>query len=71
MRRMDTFVVRVMGPLADGGEVEASLRGVVEHVGSGRSDKFRSADELVSFLRGPRGMPASAEDLPNGVETIE
>jgi hypothetical protein len=68
---MDTFVVRVLGPLADGGEVETSLRGVVEHVGSGRTDKFRSADELVSFLQGPRGMPASGEDLTDGVETVE
>jgi hypothetical protein len=68
---MDTFVVRVLGPLADGGEVETSLRGVVEHVGSGQSDKFRSADELVSFLRGPRGVPASGEDPPDGVETVE
>ena len=47
---MDTFVVRVWGPLADGGE-EAGLRGVVEHVASGRSERFLSVDELVSFLR--------------------
>jgi hypothetical protein len=49
---MDTFVVRVWGPLADGGE-ETGLRGVVEHVASGRSERFRSVNELVSFLRGP------------------
>jgi hypothetical protein len=49
---MDAFVVRVWGPLADGGE-EAGLRGVVEHVASGRSERFRSVDELVSFLRAP------------------
>jgi hypothetical protein len=47
---MDTFVVRVWGPLADGGE-ETGLRGVVEHVASGRSERFRTDDELVSFLR--------------------
>jgi hypothetical protein len=47
---MDTFVVRVWGPMADGGE-EAGLRGVVERVASGRSERFRSVDELVSFLR--------------------
>jgi hypothetical protein len=29
------------------------LRGVVEHVASGRSERFRSAEELVSFLRTP------------------
>jgi hypothetical protein len=68
---MDTFVVRVLGPMADGGEEETSLRGVVEHVASGTSDTFRTADELVSFLRGPRGVPASGEDPPDGVETVE
>jgi hypothetical protein len=47
---MDTFVVRVWGPMADGGE-ETGLRGVVEHVASGRSERFRTVDELVSFLR--------------------
>jgi hypothetical protein len=49
---MDTFVVRVWGPLADE-EEETGLRGVVEHVGSGWSERFRSAEELVSFLRTP------------------
>ena len=49
---MDTFVVRVWGPMADGGE-ETGPRGVVEHVASGKSERFRSADELVSFLRAP------------------
>lgn len=52
---MDTFVVRVWGPMADGGE-ETGLRGVVEHVASGRSERFRTADELVSFLRAPEPM---------------
>jgi hypothetical protein len=49
---MDTFVVRVWGPLADE-EEETGLRGVVEHVASGWSGRFRSAEELVSFLRTP------------------
>ena len=49
---MDAFVVRVWGPMADGGE-ETGLRGIVEHVASGRSERFRSADEIVSFLRAP------------------
>ena len=52
---MDTFVVRVWGPMADGGE-ETGLRGVVEHVASVRSERFRSADELVSFLRSPESV---------------
>jgi len=59
LRLMDTFVVRVWGPLADGGE-ETGLRGVVEHVASGRSELFRSADELVSLLLDPD--PAAAGD---------
>jgi hypothetical protein len=52
MQWMDTFVVRVWGPLADE-EEETGLRGVVEHVASGWSERFRSAEELVSFLRAP------------------
>lgn len=63
MRCMDTFVVRVMGGLADDGE-ETSIRGVVEHIASGRSDKFLTADELVSFLRGSHVVP-EADDTPN------
>jgi hypothetical protein len=54
---MDTFVVRVWGQLADG-EEEAGLRGVVEHIASGQSHRFRTAEELVSFLRSP------SDDLP-------
>jgi len=34
-------------------EGEGGLRGVVEHVASGWSDRFRSTEELVSFLRTP------------------
>lgn len=49
---MDTFVVRVWGPGADE-EGETGLRGVVEHVASGWSGRFRSAEELVSLLRTP------------------
>lgn len=50
---MDTFVVRVWGPVADGEEKETGLRGVVEHIASGWSERYRSAEELVSFLRAP------------------
>ena len=58
---MDTFVVRVWGPMADGGE-ETGLRGVVEHVASGGSERFRNVDELVSFLRAP-GLMAAEDPL--------
>lgn len=46
---MDTFVVRVWGPMADE-EGETGLRGVVEHPVSAWSGRFLSADELVSLL---------------------
>ncbi len=62
MPPMDTFVVRVWGPVADG-EEETSLRGVVEHIASGRSDRFRTSEELVSFLLVPSGPSADAEGL--------
>jgi hypothetical protein len=65
MRNMDTFVVRVWGSLADEGE-ETSLRGVVEHIASGRSDKFHDAEELISFLRKARQRPAPAGGAPDG-----
>jgi hypothetical protein len=46
---MDTFVVRVWSPGVDDGE--SGLRGVVEHVSTGVSDRFRNVDELVAFLQ--------------------
>jgi hypothetical protein len=57
---MDTFVVRVWGPMADG-EEETGLRGVVEHVASGRSERFRNSDELVSFLQASGRVTEGAE----------
>jgi hypothetical protein len=67
---MDTFVVRVWGPGADG-EEETSVRGVVEHIASGRSDRFRSAEELVSFLRMPYiDPPVAAEGVPGGSDAV-
>jgi hypothetical protein len=66
---MDTFVVRVWGQLADM-EEESGLRGVVEHIASGRSDRFRTAEELVSFLRRPDDLPAAAEGPPGGAEGV-
>jgi hypothetical protein len=67
---MDTFVVRVWGPMADGQE-ETSLRGVVEHIASGRSDRFRNAEELVSFLRMPYAdLPMPTEGSPGGSDAV-
>jgi hypothetical protein len=67
---MDTFVVRVWGPMADG-EEETSLRGVVEHIASGRSDRFRNAGELVSFLHMPHAdLPVAADGVPGGSDPV-
>jgi hypothetical protein len=67
---MDTFVVRVWAQMA-GGEEEKSLRGVVEHIASGRSERFRTADELVSFLRVPHDdTPMAVEGVPGASESL-
>jgi hypothetical protein len=60
---MDTFVVRVWRQVA--GEEELGLRGVVEHVSTGVSDRFRSAEELVSFLRRPGPGPGHPDAKPD------
>jgi hypothetical protein len=53
---METFVVRAWRAAAevrtDVDDRDHSLRGVVEHIGSGDSIPFRDADELVRFLVG-------------------
>ena len=36
-------------------ETDGSLRGVVEHVATGASTPFSDAEQLLSFLRSPRG----------------
>lgn len=45
---METFIVRVFVPAADG---DTQIAGVVEHVGSGWSSHFGSEDELFSAFR--------------------
>ena len=50
---------------SDGGDEPASggadgLRGVVEHVATGTSMRFRDADQLVTFLRSAPGGDAGA-----------
>ena len=53
---METFVVRAWRAAAevrtDVDDRDHSLRGVVDHIGSGDSIPFRDADELVRFLVG-------------------
>ncbi len=48
---METFVVRVWRPAID--EVEGApppLTGVVEHIGTGRSDRFQGVDGLAELI---------------------
>jgi hypothetical protein len=57
---MDQFVVRLWAPAptaSDGAEVEPGLRGVISHVGTGRSETFRDGRELLNRLIDLRGSP--------------
>lgn len=58
---MDTFVVRVWAPMPDE-EEGAGLRGVVEHVASGWSGRFRNVEELVTFLRARGAIDGPADE---------
>jgi hypothetical protein len=53
---VETFVVRAWRSSTDDispddEPADDTLRGVVEHVGSGASMPFRDVDQLISFLR--------------------
>ncbi len=49
---METYVIRMATRRSDKGAAdEAELRGVAEHVGSGRREPFRDASELLAFLQ--------------------
>ena len=48
---METFVVRVWRPGADEvGEPAAPLTGVVEHIGTGRSNPFHGEQQLAEVI---------------------
>jgi hypothetical protein len=57
---METFVIQLPTPAADRGSDE--LRGVVEHVGSGRRRSFAGTPELLAFLT------ADHRDPPKEIE---
>lgn len=62
---MEAFVVRVWRSAvsdSDGSsEPSSALRGLVQHVGSGRSTPFRSAEELMrSLLSGLAEQPVGS-----------
>ncbi len=47
---MSTFVIRLVDKAAD------SLKGKVQHVGTGEEATFASAPELIAFIEGIRAM---------------
>jgi hypothetical protein len=60
---METFVIQIPTQTDDTGQTGPDdLRGVVEHVGSGKRRSFAGTPELVRFLT------AEHRDLPNKVE---
>jgi hypothetical protein len=59
---METYVIRMATRRSDKGDAdEAELRGVAEHVGSGRREPFRDARELLAFLQTER--PRQSEEV--------
>ncbi len=56
---MQTFVVRVWAASTSPADAEDRLRGVVQHVATGRSETFTDDGELLEFLR---ERPAPDED---------
>jgi hypothetical protein len=52
---METFVVRAWRSGGDASTGDDVLRGVVEHVASGRTMPFRDVEQLITFLRSPDG----------------
>ena len=65
---METFVLRVWVPEDDGAEASPpGLRGVLEHVKSGRSVPFRDPAHLAALLL---GMTGSVEATPASTEPV-
>jgi hypothetical protein len=65
-----TFVVRVWTPAEPAVEEQGALRGLVEHVGSGRSAPFADELELLAFLReavlADSSLPSTPTIAPGG-----
>jgi hypothetical protein len=60
---METFVIQLPTPAEHAAEPGAhELRGVVEHVGSGRRQPFRNMRELLAFMRPGHRHPASRQE---------
>ena len=55
---METFVIHLPGQVEHTAETTSEeLRGVVEHVRSGRRQPFRDGRELLTFLRADHRVP--------------
>jgi hypothetical protein len=59
---METFVVRLWSAAAPSEEA-VELRGVVEHLSSGRKTTFVNETELLSFLRELEREPTAAHQV--------
>jgi hypothetical protein len=58
---METFIVRVwVPPTSDGARV---LRGVAEHLGSGRTTTFVDESQLLAFLNEAQRKPTAARQV--------
>jgi hypothetical protein len=60
---MDQFVVRLWAPAIstdDAAGFDAGLRGVVSHIGSGRSSTFRDGTELLARIADLRSIAGTA-----------
>jgi hypothetical protein len=62
---METYVIR-MGTRQerDASTGDGALRGVVEHVGSGRREPFSDARELLAFLQSEHRRQSEEVDEP-------
>jgi hypothetical protein len=60
---METFVIQIRTRFKEKAETTGrELRGVVEHVGSGRRQPFVDTRELLAFLRADhQGLPTEVE----------
>jgi len=59
-RVVQTFVVRLWTPPEPSPRPPDSLRGIVEHLRSGRKGPFADEEELLAFLRERLGEPVAA-----------
>ena len=55
---METFVIQLRpAPNGTSDTRRCELRGLAEHVGSGRRQRFANADQLLAFLRADHRNP--------------